>query len=163
MTGTVTVVADPDSLVTGAAADGLTASVNIIDLDYDPREVTVVKGAEVTWTNIGQAPHTVTAKDQAWTSELLQNGDRFSRTFDETGRFEYICTLHPNMVGTIVVTDTTGVRPRRSSPWPPRRWWTPAAAGVGSTPLVLLVLGGAVVGLAAFVIGRRTAGAAMRA
>jgi plastocyanin len=162
MTGTVTVVADPDSLVTGAASDGLTASVNIIDLDYDPREVTVVKGAEVTWTNIGQAPHTVTAKDQAWTSELLQNGDRFSRTFEETGRFDYICTLHPNMVGTIVVTDTLGSVPPQQ-PLAAAPLVDPGRSGGRSTPLVLLVLGGAVVGLAAFVIGRRTAGAAMRA
>ena len=111
MVGSVTVVAAPGSAGDlGASADGTKASVNIIDLDFDPREVTVAQGAEVTWTNIGQAPHTVTAKDSSWTSELLQNGDTFSHTFDTVGRYEYLCNLHPSMVGTIIVTDAAGMR-----------------------------------------------------
>jgi plastocyanin len=162
MTGTVTVVADPGSLEQGVAEDGLSAAINIIDLDFDPREVTVVKGAEVAWTNIGQAPHTVTAKDQAWTSELMQNGDRFTHVFDETGRFEYLCTLHPNMVGTVIVTDSLGAAPPQQ-PQAAAPLVDPGRSGGRSTPLVLLVVGGGVVGLAAFVIGRRTAKTAVRA
>jgi plastocyanin len=162
MTGTVTVVADPDSLQKGVAEDGLTAAINIIDLDYDPREVTVVKGAEVAWTNIGVAPHTVTAKDSAWTSELLQNGDRFTHVFDELGTFEYLCTLHPNMVGTIVVTDSLGSAPPQQ-PQAAAPLVNSDGSGERSTPLVVLLVGGGLLGLAAFVIGRRTAGAAMRA
>lgn len=157
MVGSVTVVADPSSLETGAAADGSKASVNIIDLDYDPREVTVAQGAEVTWTNIGQAPHTVTARDSAWTSELMQTGDTYSMVFDEIGRFEYFCTLHPNMVGTVIVTDAAGVAPAPEVPQPEEALVDPGRGGRGDTPLVLLVLGGAVVCLAAFLIGRRTA------
>ena len=162
MTGTVTVVADPGSLEKGVAEDGLSAAINIIDLDFDPREVTVVKGAEVAWTNIGQAPHTVTAKDQAWTSELMQNGDRFTHVFDETGRFEYLCTLHPNMVGTVIVTDSLGAAPPQQ-PQAAAPLVDPGRSGGRSTPLVLLVVGGGVVGLAAFVIGRRTAKNVVRA
>lgn len=162
MTGTVTVVADPGSLEKGVAEDGMSAAINIIDLDYDPREVTVVKGAEVAWTNVGRAPHTVTAKDQAWTSELMQTGDRFTHVFDETGRFDYICTLHPNMVGTIVVTDSLGAAPPQQ-PQAAAPLVDPGRDGGRSTPLVLLVVGAGVVGLAAFVIGRRTARTAARA
>ena len=157
MVGSVTVVPDPASLETGAAADGSKASVNIIDLDFDPREVTVAQGAEVTWTNIGQAPHTVTAKDSSWTSELMQNGDTFSKVFDTVGRYEYICNLHPNMVGTVIVTDAAGVAPAAEVPQPAAALVDPGRNGRGDTPLVLLVLGAAVVGLAAFLIGRRSA------
>lgn len=159
MTGTVTVV--PATQPGGAAADGLSAAVNIIDLDYDPKEVTVVKGAEVVWTNTGQAPHTVTASDQAWTSELLQTGDRFSRVFPEVGTFEYLCTLHPGMVGTVVVTESLGAAPvpaEAATPLVPGR----RGGGGSDTTVTLLVLGGALMGLLAFLAGRRT-GATARA
>ncbi|MFM2078143.1 MAG: hypothetical protein RJA49_2033 [Actinomycetota bacterium] len=157
MQGTLTVVADPATLIKGAATDGTAASVNIIDLDFDPREVTVVKGATVTWTNIGQAPHTVTAKDQSWTSELLQNGGTFAHTFDAVGRFTYICNLHPNMVGTVIVTDAAGVAPVAQDPQPAAPLVDPGRGGSGTSSLLLLVIGAAVVSLAAFVIGRRSA------
>jgi plastocyanin len=158
MVGSVTVVAAPGSAgELGASADGKKATVNIVDLDFDPREVTVVEGAEVTWTNTGQAPHTVTAKDQAWTSELLQNGDTFSHTFDQTGRFEYLCNLHPNMVGAVIVTDATGVAPVAQVPQPAAALVNPGSGGRGGTPMLLLVLGGMAVGLATFVMGRRSA------
>ncbi len=157
MVGTVTVVAAPGSAgELGAAADGKSAKVNIVDLDFDPREVTVAVGAEVTWTNTGQAPHTVTAKDQAWTSDMLQNGDTFSHTFDAVGRFEYLCNLHPNMVGTVIVTDAAGVAPAAQVPQPAQALVDPGAGGRGGTPMLLLVFGGMAVGLAAFVVGRRS-------
>ncbi len=158
MVGSVTVVAAPGSAGDlGAAADGTTASVNIIDLDFDPREVTVVQGAEVTWTNIGQAPHTVTAKDQKWTSDLLQNGDTYSHTFDAVGRYEYLCNLHPSMVGTIIVTDAAGVAPVAQVPQAAPAAVDPGSGGRNGSPMLLLVIGGVAVGLAAFVIGRRSA------
>lgn len=109
--GSVTVVADGATIDPGAATDGKKASVRIIDLDFDPREVTVVQHATVTWTNAGLAPHTVTARDGSWTSDLLQQRDQYLHVFDTVGRFEYYCTLHPKMVATIVVTDSTGVAP----------------------------------------------------
>ena len=163
MSGTVTVVADPGSLQAGSAANGSSAQVNIIDLDFDPREVTVVKGATVTWTNTGQAPHTVTDQAKGWSSDLLKNSDTFSHTFASVGRFTYICTLHPTMVGTVIVTDSTGVAPGAQLPQAVTPLVDPERSGRGSTSLVLLVLGGVVVGLAAFVLGRRTAGTTARA
>jgi len=108
ITGSVTVIADTASITTGTTSGGSQASIRIIDLDYDPREVTVRQHATVTWTNAGRAPHTVTARDGAWTSELLQQRDQYLHVFDSIGRFEYFCSLHPNMVGTIVVTDSAG-------------------------------------------------------
>ncbi len=158
MVGSVTVVAAPGSTGDlGASADGAKAAINIVDLDFDPREVTVAQGAEVTWTNIGQAPHTVTAKDQQWTSELLQNGDTFSYTFDTVGRFDYLCNLHPSMVGTIIVTDAAGVAPVAQVPQAAPAAVDPGSGGGTGSSMLLLVIGGIAVGLAAFVIGRRSA------
>lgn len=107
MRGVITVVEPPPdtSGASGASADGASADIRIIDLDYDPREVTVAVGATVTWTNTGQAPHTVTDRSGGWTSDVLPTGGTFQHTFDTVGRYEYICTLHANMVGTIIVSD----------------------------------------------------------
>ena len=161
--GTITVVADSATLQAGSAPNGTAAAINIIDSDFSPGEVIVTKGATVTWTNTGHAPHTVTAKDRGWTSDLLKSGDTFAHTFGSVGRFAYVCNLHPNMVGTVVVTDTNGVASALQSPQAAGALVDPGRSGRGSTSAVLLVLGGSVVGLVAFVIGRRTAGAAARA
>lgn len=114
--GSVTVVADVAALAPGATSDGSKASIRIVDLDFDPREVTVRQHATVTWTNAGQAPHTVTARDGSFTSELLQQRDQYLHVFDTVGRFEYFCTLHPKMVATVIVTDASGAAPPAASP-----------------------------------------------
>ncbi len=80
----------------GVAAD-------IVDLDFEPPRLTVAPGTVVTWTNRGQLPHTVTAVDGSYDSGFLQAGDIFSMEFTEPGTYEYLCTLHPTMVGTVVV------------------------------------------------------------
>lgn len=97
VTGRLLVVPAPAVQAAGAA------SVSIIDLDYTPRDLSVTVGTEVTWTNTGQAPHTVTARDQSFDSGILQSGDTWSMTFDTEGVYEYICTLHPDMTGTVRV------------------------------------------------------------
>ena len=43
----------------------------IVDLDYTPRDLSVTVGTEVTWTNVGQAPHTVTARDQSFSYNFV--------------------------------------------------------------------------------------------
>ena len=37
-------------------------------------------------------------------SKVLQRNDRFSHTFDTPGTYTYICSIHPFMHGTVVVT-----------------------------------------------------------
>jgi plastocyanin len=157
MAGVVTVIADPNT-VAGSAANGGSASVNIIDLDFTPKEVKVTKGATVTWTNTGQAPHTVTAQDKGWTSDMMKNGDTYSHTFGSVGTFTYICTFHPNMIGTVVVTDSSGAAPPAQPPQVEPALVGPGHDGNGSPPLAFLLFGGAAVAVIAFLIGRRTAG-----
>jgi hypothetical protein len=33
----------------------------------------------------------------------MKSGDRATAAFKQVGNFEYVCTLHPNMTGTVVV------------------------------------------------------------
>ena len=53
------------------------------------------------------AGHDVKAEDGSWGSDTLKNGQTFSMVFDKAGTFPYVCTFHPGMVGTIIVTTLT--------------------------------------------------------
>lgn len=94
--------------VTGAArgAPATRASVAIRDFEFVPPTLKVAKGTTVTWTNRGKAPHTATAVDRSFNSGMLQSGGTFSHRFDTLGTYQYLCLVHPNMRGTVVVTKT---------------------------------------------------------
>lgn len=81
-------------------------SVEVVDIDYEPREVTVAKGGKITWTHTGNLPHTVT-KDSGpgadFGSDTLNGGDTYEQTFDTPGTIEYVCTIHPQQRGAITV------------------------------------------------------------
>jgi plastocyanin len=83
------------------------AVARIRNFAFEPVELTVATGTEVTWINCegaGGAAHTATSDDGVWDSGLLvADMGRFTRTFDEPGRFPYHCTPHPFMQAAIVV------------------------------------------------------------
>src|SRR5262249_57138532 len=79
------------------------ASVTMGDFFFSPSSVTVAVGDTVTWTNNGQAPHNATADDGSFKTPDLNNGQSASHTFSSAGTFTYICTIHPNMHGTVRV------------------------------------------------------------
>lgn len=81
----------------------LAADVSIVDFRFEPNGVEVEAGGTVTWTNRDSATHNVTAEDGSFSSGGLAPGDSWSHTFDEPGAWEYRCTIHPSMQGTVVV------------------------------------------------------------
>jgi plastocyanin len=84
------------------------ASVDIIDFGFSSADITVEVGATVTWTNTGAATHTVTSDSGAFDSGNLAPGATFSMTFDSAGTFSYFCEIHPSMVGSVTVVDSSG-------------------------------------------------------
>ncbi|HEX2472445.1 MAG TPA: plastocyanin/azurin family copper-binding protein [Nitrososphaera sp.] len=92
-------------------------SSSLTDDAYIPNPVEVNIGDTVTWINDDFTSHTATsgAPDSGSTGifggtedspEIIgPEGDTQSYTFDEAGEFPYYCTLHPSMVGTVVVTE----------------------------------------------------------
>lgn len=71
--------------------------------------MSVAVGDTVTWRNTGQAPHNATADDGSFKTPDLNNGQSASHTFSQAGTFSYICTIHPNMKGTVrVLSSSTG-------------------------------------------------------
>jgi len=103
----------PGLSVSGAAAQN-GAAVTIVDFAFQPASVEVQAGTTVTWTNSGAATHTVTADNGAFDSGQLASGATFSQTFDTAGTFTYHCEIHPQMTGTIVVTEASGAQPAAS-------------------------------------------------
>ncbi len=87
-----------------AATPAAGVAVSIVDFGFETESIQVPVGTTVTWTNDGDVIHTATSRDGLWDSAIMNPGDTFSYTFDEAGTHEYLCTLHPNMVGEIVVT-----------------------------------------------------------
>lgn len=60
-------------------------------------------GGKVTWLNKDSTGHTVTNKSGLFDSGTFTTLRTWSYTFTQAGSYPYYCTIHPNMVGTIVV------------------------------------------------------------
>jgi len=89
--------ADVD-IVSGAATKGAAA--------YDPNPFTISLASQTTveWGNADGTTHTVTSDDgTSFSSGNIGAGGTFTHTFAAPGNFPYHCTIHPGMVGTIVV------------------------------------------------------------
>jgi len=57
----------------------------------------------VEWKNNDDTPHTVTAVDKSFDSGNLNAGDVFTHTFTTPGTYQYSCSYHPWMKGTVIV------------------------------------------------------------
>jgi plastocyanin len=84
------------------AAEGSTI-VMAKDFMFAPTSLTVAAGSTVTWTNKDDEPHTVVSDSGMFRSGALDTNDSFSFRFDKPGTYHYACSIHPRMVGTIIV------------------------------------------------------------
>jgi LPXTG-motif cell wall-anchored protein len=85
------------------AAISATRTVTIGDNFYDPDALTIGLGDTVTWVNSGTAPEGHTVTGSAFDSGVIEEGGTFSQRFASAGVFDYICELHDDMTGTVVV------------------------------------------------------------
>ena len=82
------------------------AKVEIEDFAYKPDPVTVEEGGKVIWLNRDSAPHTATAEDGSFDTGTLEEGKLKSETFKEPGTYAYVCSIHPQMHGTVEVVES---------------------------------------------------------
>jgi len=80
-------------------------SVRMLDFSFSPATVTVNVGESVTWVNAGEEPHNAVGDN--FSTALLDAGKSGSETFGSAGTFSYICTVHPQMKGTVKVVGST--------------------------------------------------------
>jgi len=102
-----------------AAADGVKvvhvsiipgAGYNRSSLGYSPDVIHVVIGVNntVVWTNNDNVTHTVTSTSGVFNSGFIPPGQSWNYTFTYPGTFNYYCTIHPWMKGTVIVEAPTG-------------------------------------------------------
>ncbi len=93
----------PAALSTAASVPVTGPHVSIANFTFSPSTLTVPVGSTVTWINQDDIPHTVTSVDGVFKSAGLDTGDQFSYKFTKPGTYSYYCSIHPKMVGKIIV------------------------------------------------------------
>jgi plastocyanin len=96
----------PELTAAGVAAVPAAASPATVDIDnfaFTPAALTVTAGSTVTWKNEDDSPHRIGDQNGTFKSAALDTDDTFSHTFAAPGEYPYICTIHPYMVGKIIV------------------------------------------------------------
>ncbi|HEX2368388.1 MAG TPA: cupredoxin domain-containing protein [Acidimicrobiia bacterium] len=89
---------------TTAAEGGETASVSIVDFEFSA-PASVAAGAEITVVNNGEATHTWTEPNGAFDTGRIAPGSSATVTIDAPGTYDYVCSIHSSMTGTIEVTE----------------------------------------------------------
>ncbi len=82
---------------------GADPKVSIANFAFVPQVITIVPGDSVTWSNDDGAPHGIAFKDGSPGSDSILPGKTFTRAFDRPGTYEYNCSIHNYMTGTVVV------------------------------------------------------------
>ncbi|MET7535320.1 cupredoxin family copper-binding protein [Streptomyces sp. NPDC005507] len=78
--------------------------VTIKDFAFHPATFEVSPGTKITVTNEDSATHTLTADDQSFDTGNLAQGKSATITApSKPGSYSYICSIHPNMKGTLTV------------------------------------------------------------
>jgi amicyanin len=81
-----------------------TNAVVIANFAFSPATITVTAGSTVVWTNNDSVQHDITFDGGKIRSSVLNQNDTFSHTFPTAGTYHYICSIHPFMHGTVIVT-----------------------------------------------------------
>jgi plastocyanin len=92
--------AAPVAVAAGAAVPTI---VMAKDFMFAPLSMNVPVGSTVTWTNKDDEPHTVVSDTGMFRSSAMDTNESFSFRFDKPGTYHYACSIHPRMVGTIIV------------------------------------------------------------
>ena len=71
-------------------------------MTFSPATLTIKRGTTVKWVNSSFVSHTTTSNKGLWKA-TVPPGRSYSRTFTKVGTFGYRCTIHPMMVGKIIV------------------------------------------------------------
>ena len=81
----------------------LPTEVRVDNFSFGPETLTVPANSTVTWVNKDDVPHVIASNDGLFKSKALDTDDKFSFTFNKAGTYTYYCSIHPKMVGKIVV------------------------------------------------------------
>lgn len=100
---------DGDNGPTGGDGDGTPdVTIEIVANNgansYSPNPASVTAGQTVAWHNAHNQTHTATADDGSFnTGNIPPGGTSSPITMSAEGSFPYHCSLHPEMVGSLLV------------------------------------------------------------
>ncbi len=77
--------------------------VRVDNFTFGPDTLTVAANSTVTWVNKDDVPHVIASNDGLFKSKALDTDDKYSYTFSKAGTYSYYCSIHPKMVGKVVV------------------------------------------------------------
>ena len=77
--------------------------VRVDNFSFAPDTLTVPVNSTVTWVNKDDVPHVIASNDGLFKSKGLDTDDKYTYTFSKAGTYSYYCSIHPKMVGKIVV------------------------------------------------------------
>jgi amicyanin len=95
----MTVTTIPVPQTTASVSDN---TIRIKNFVFDPASIRVKVGSTVRWVNQDSVPHRILFTDGA-DSTVLAGSQSWSRKFDVAGTYDYACTIHPAMQGTVIV------------------------------------------------------------
>ena len=88
----------------GGSVDSESVRVDIASMQFQPATIRVKTGETVTWFNQEAMPHTITSPNSGLlASDQLNRGGSYEHTFQDPGTYTYYCSLHPSMIGKIIV------------------------------------------------------------
>ena len=69
----------------------------------NPYTESIAVQSEVVWRNTDGTTHTIVSDAPLFESGVLNNGDTYEFNFTAPGTYTYHCSIHPGMVGTIII------------------------------------------------------------
>jgi plastocyanin len=91
-----------DTTTTAPAPDDGVMVIDMRGFAFAPVDATVAVGTTVRWVNLDAVDHTTTDSGGEWNATLAAN-DTFEYVADTPGVYDYVCTIHMGMVGTLTV------------------------------------------------------------
>ncbi len=83
--------------------DAKQTEIRVDNFTFAPDTLTVPVNSTVTWVNKDDIPHVIASNDGVFKSKALDTDQKYSYTFTKAGTYAYFCSIHPKMVGKVVV------------------------------------------------------------
>jgi plastocyanin len=83
--------------------DAKPSEIRVDNFTFAPDTLTVPINSTVTWANKDDLPHVIASNDGVFKSKALDTDQKYSYTFTKAGTYAYFCSIHPKMVGKVVV------------------------------------------------------------
>jgi plastocyanin len=93
---------------TGCGGGGGGASVEVKGFRFQPARISIGTGESVAWTQTDNTIHTITSgvpgsPDGEFDHRDFGQGETFSHVFSKARTYEYFCSIHDSMTGTVTV------------------------------------------------------------